>query len=216
MLKFKNDTEFDKLFIDTNYIFDVIFWVETEWINYLEGNKLHLRNVVATQFKEKEEIQILLNVAEDEASCNADQLPIEEFENGLEIKQQILEFLSEHIEEIKYTIKDKILDIQEIEEGIKSLIDNYVEGVNCNKIYEQIKHIDSVPFNLEIKEGISFENNIRYAKDKDCYLLESRLFNDGKDGAMIDAYLMIINSDMTIVEGYIDDVWSYADFESEK
>lgn len=216
MLKLKNDTDFDKLFINTNYIFDVIFWVETEWINDLQGNRLHLRNVVATQFKENEEISILLNVAEDEDSCNADQVPIEEFENGLEIKQQILEFLNKHMEEIKYTVKDKILDIQEIEEGIKSLLDRYVENVDSSKIYNKIGNMNCVPFNLELEDGINFENNIHYAKDKDCYLLESRLFNDGKDGIMIDAYLMIINSDMTIVEGYVDDVWSYADFESEK
>lgn len=212
MLKFKDDTNFDKLFINTNYVFDVIFWTDTEWINDIKGNKLHLRNVVATQYNENDNVSILLNVAENKDSCNAYQKSIECFENGSKIKQQILDFVKANIKEIKYTIKDKILDIQEVKEGIRSLLDSHIGNIDSLKIYNRIRNINETPFNLQLDNGIKFENNIYYAKDKDCYLLESRLFNDNQGGLMIDAYLMIINSDMTLVKGYTDDVWEYADF----
>jgi len=39
------------------------------------------------------------------------------------------------------------------------------------KIYNKIKALDEVPFNLELENGIKFENTIHYAKDKNCYLL---------------------------------------------
>jgi len=97
LLQFKENTNFDKLFINTEYVFDVIFWVETELVKDIKGTEYHLRNVVAVQKQENGPIEILLNVASDANACDPDQQPIENFENGLEIQQQILDFLKEHI-----------------------------------------------------------------------------------------------------------------------
>lgn len=217
LLQFKENTNFDKLFINTEYVFDVIFWVETELVKDIKGTEYHLRNVVAVQKQENGPIEILLNVASDANACDPDQQPIENFENGLEIQQQILDFLKEHIVEIKYNIKDRIFDVSEIENSIKDMLNRHVEEDSW-KIYNKIKALDEVPFNLELENGIKFENTIHYAKDKNCYLLESRLFDDGKDGQMIDSYLRIINADMTLVDNRIiteqhcDDSWDYADW----
>lgn len=103
ILDFKKNTEFDKIFIDTSYVFDVIFWVNTEWIKDIKGQKHHLRNIVATQFNNNERIYISLNIANDEYDCQAHQEPTEFFENGSIIKQEILNFIKKHIDEIKYT-----------------------------------------------------------------------------------------------------------------
>jgi len=165
MLKFKKDTNFDKLFINTSYVLDIIFWVETEWINDTKGNKLHLRNVVATQFKEDEEIQILLNVAEDEDSCDANQEPMEYFENGLDIRQQIVEFIKKHLEEIKYTIKDRQIKVIQY---YKELIDNINEiGY---KVYEDSQGFHDC-IRLEIDTNNVFKDIDKDIKYEPCFYL---------------------------------------------
>lgn len=56
---------------------------------------------------------------------------------------------------------------------------------------------------------IQYENTLNYSKEKDMFLLESRLF-DSND-AMIDSHLLLINAkDLTLKNGYVDDVWTYA------
>lgn len=213
IFKLKKETDFDKLFIDTSYVFDVMFWVETEWIKNTKGDEFYLKDIVATRTREDSGITMLLNVSKTEDDCESHQESIEQFENGLEIKQQILELLEENMSEIKYTIKDRILNIKEIQNGIISLLDRCVEGVNSYKVYEKIKQMNKNAFSLKVKGNINLESNIYYAEDKDCYLLECRLFDDSENGSMLDAYLMVVDPNMKIVEEYIDDVWAYAKFE---
>ena len=108
MLEFRKEIDFDKLYIDTDYIFDIIFWVDTEWIEDTKGNLVHLRNVIATQRDSNENIEIMLNIADDEDACDAHQENMDYFKNGKEIENQILDYVKKYIDEIKYTQEDKI------------------------------------------------------------------------------------------------------------
>ena len=57
-----------------------------------------------------------------------------------------------------------------------------------------------------------FENNIYKSKDGKYYLYESRLFNNYNDN--MNAFLQVFNSnDISIYKDYIDDVWSFSEWE---
>ena len=66
------------------------------------GNLLNLRNIVAWQEKENEDINILLNVAKDEEDSRAFQESTSYFENGEIIKNEIIEYTLKNINTIKY------------------------------------------------------------------------------------------------------------------
>lgn len=59
-------------------------------------------------------------------------------------------------------------------------------------------------------EGV-IEVSLYKGEETGQYLLDARLFD--KDDAMVNAYLEIINKDLSIHDEYIDDVWSYDNWE---
>lgn len=57
-----------------------------------------------------------------------------------------------------------------------------------------------------------FENTLHIEKNKELHLLETRVF--AKDnGQMEGVYLGILNKDGSISEEYIDDVWTFGEWE---
>ena len=56
---------------------------------------------------------------------------------------------------------------------------------------------------------VQYEHNLHYSKEKDMYLLESRLFS--YDDTMINAHLLLIHAkNLKLKNKYVDDVWEYA------
>lgn len=114
MLKFKENTIFEKLYINTNYVFDVMFTTETEWIKDINGNNLYLNYIVATKINNSTEVYIMLHVGKNEQDNMAYDENIRNFENSEEIKKEILNFLNKHINDISYVNEDKYIIVNGI------------------------------------------------------------------------------------------------------
>lgn len=100
-------TDFDKLMIDTGYVFDVSFCVgENDHVELNDGTTYKLNNIIAVQRKEDEDVEIIFNV-EIVAGVEYEQKNIAEFKNCEAMKSQIIKHLNKHIEQIKYTDSDK-------------------------------------------------------------------------------------------------------------
>lgn len=108
--------------------------------------------------------------------------------------------------------RNQILSLIEVRRGFINNFKMYINESNIDEVLENLKNNTNKNFNLEIEKNINLENTIYYSEDKNMYLLESRIFNDKTDGNMINAYLGLINADMTIYEEYEDDVWSFTDW----
>lgn len=81
------------------------------------------------------------------------------------------------------TLKE-FLEVKEVKEGIRNNIEPF--KISESKIEMKLYHCNNM------------------------YLVEIRIFNGGK---MDNAYLDIFNDNMEHLEGYVDDVWSFADWE---
>lgn len=102
-------------------------------------------------------------------------------------------------------------------------LNNIRDGIMCNLIQEKnvldlaiIKtlKLNSNSASIEFKwngRSMQFENALYYDEDKKIYLLESRLFDNHND-QMINAYLEILDNNFNIIDEYVDDVWSYTDW----
>lgn len=100
-------TDFDKLMIDTGYVFDVSFCVgENDHVELNDGTTYKLNNIIAVQRKEGEDVEIIFNI-EIVEGVQYEQKNIEEFKNCEAMKAQIIKHLNNHIDEIKYTDSDK-------------------------------------------------------------------------------------------------------------
>lgn len=112
----------------------------------------------------------------------------------------------------KLTLKH-VLKRKEVREGIKSnlLKGAYVEAID--KVLNS-KEENSISIIVDL-DGIEcdFENTLYIDEVKNCYLLESRLFNR-KNDTMINSYLELLNNDGSIMDVCIDDVWDYADWKA--
>jgi hypothetical protein len=115
----------------------------------------------------------------------------------------------------------KILNLKEvlsrgdIQENIKGNMFKTDEEVRL-AIEETLKSDKNNVISVEAireEKPMSFENTLHIDKEKQIYLLESRLFDDKGDGQMKGAYLEVFNSDGERVKEYIDDVWEYANWE---
>lgn len=114
----------------------------------------------------------------------------------------------------------KILNLKEvlsrgdIQENIKANM--FITDEEVKSAIEKTLEVDKDnSISIEaVREGnpMSFENTLHIDKDKQVYLLESRLFDDKGDGQMKGVYLEVFNSDGQIVKEYIDDVWDYANW----
>lgn len=100
-------TDFEKLMIDTEYVFDVSFSVEgNKQVELNDGTIYNLCNIIAVLRKEGEEVEIIFNVEIIEG-VHYEQKNIKEFKNCETMKEQIIKHLNNHINEIKYTDSDK-------------------------------------------------------------------------------------------------------------
>lgn len=84
--------------------------------------------------------------------------------------------------------------MKKIEEFLK--LKEVIEGIESNIKPHQ-------------KENSVIERSLHYSKEKQMYLVEIRIFNDGQ---MANAYLDVFNSDMSHFNEYLDDVWSFTDW----
>lgn len=107
ILDFGKQINFQKIDIDMGYVYDVNIWVKTDWVKDLKGNIWNLRNIVATQREEYGDIDILLNVATDEDACDPSIEKLSLFDNSEEIRQEVLTYIQDNIEQIKYTKVDR-------------------------------------------------------------------------------------------------------------
>lgn len=113
----------------------------------------------------------------------------------------------------------KILTLKEVlkNEVIKkelktNLFENFEDTEKeINKVLNSSKFNSiSIETMLENK-NVSFENTLHVDKEKNIYLLESRLFSNNPD-SLLKSYLGVFNSNMEIIREYIDDVWEYGNW----
>ena len=95
-----------------------------------------------------------------------------------------------------------VLNLKPIQKGIEY-------NLLGDKTKEAVENTISLGKNIT---SIEFENTLHHDKVKKLYLLESRTF-DKLNGAMINAYLEILDENLNIIEKIVDDVWEYADWE---
>ena len=108
-----------------------------------------------------------------------------------------------------------VLTMEIVKRGIKENLfksENEVNEAIDKTISNKKDNSISIKTNSDNKE-VTFENTLWIDVEKNCYLLESRIFDDNKNGEMINAYLEIIQ-DGLIVNNYIDDVWEYANWKT--
>lgn len=107
----------------------------------------------------------------------------------------------------------EILSREDVQKGIKA---------NLFKTDEEMRIAVDKTLNLNkenstsvetLRDGINveFENTLHVDLNKKVYFLECRLFYK-ENGAMVNSYLEVFDSEGKIVENYIDDVWDYADW----
>lgn len=104
-------------------------------------------------------------------------------------------------------ITRKILNNSEIRDDMFYSFCKHIKQ-NFDEVIEDVINGESI---LEL-DGVSFENTIYKSEDGLYYLLESRYFSLESD-EMLDAYLMILDSNFEKVETYVDDVWSFTEWE---
>lgn len=112
----------------------------------------------------------------------------------------------------EFTLK-QILEKENVQIGIKTNLFTTNEEMT-NAVNKTLKLTKCNNTSVEaLRDGIKvkFENTLYKDEYKSIYLLESRLFYVKTD-SMFNAYLEVINSNGTILEDYIDDVWTYADW----
>ena len=102
---------------------------------------------------------------------------------------------SQELLEVNEAVTNSLQAIAAIEETLNSKKENSISVI-----------VDVDGFECD------FENTLHVDEVKDCYFLESRLFNR-KDGSMINSYLELLNTDGSIKEVYVDDIWDYANWE---
>lgn len=104
------------------------------------------------------------------------------------------------------------------------MMDTIKEGIHSNLIKNDkifLKVMESMVANIEdnrlsvtiSEDGLEglIEVDLYKGEETGQYLLEARLFD--KEDMMVNAYLEIINKDLSIYEEYVDDVWSYDNWE---
>lgn len=107
-------------------------------------------------------------------------------------------------------LKD-VLQLNAIVSGIKgNLLPNEYESAIMDTLKSEKENSISIIVNEDGFE-YDFENTLYADYNEKVFLLESRLFNR-IDGSMKNAYLELLDENLNIIEGCIDDVWSYAEF----
>lgn len=109
MLEFKKELEFSKLDIDTSYMFDIMFNIETEYV-MRKGIEYKLAYVVATKSDQDSKIDLCLNIitGKDGYCTYSSDEELDEFENSSIMRKEIEEYLEKNIDEIKYTDQERI------------------------------------------------------------------------------------------------------------
>lgn len=111
-----------------------------------------------------------------------------------------------------YNVKLKdVLKLNHIVNGIKN---NLLPVEYERAIRDTIKSEKENSISIIVYENgfeYDFENTLHADYDDKVFLLESRLFHR-KDGSMENSYLELLDENLNIIEGCVDDVWSYADF----
>ena len=91
---------------------------------------------------------------------------------------------------------------KELEGDLKIHLVDFIDDNINNNLYVYNKCIDDY----------EFENNLHIDKERNIYLLESRLFSKN-DGSMYNSYLRAFDDKINTIDEYYDDIWEYAKWE---
>lgn len=107
-----------------------------------------------------------------------------------------------------------ILELEVVENGVNSnlIADKDLTVQVLNYVADKIKDNTICTDISEIGLDYTFESSLYIGENTKQYLLDVRVF-DNKDDSMVNAYLEIFNDDLTVHEEYVDDVWTYDDWE---
>ena len=107
----------------------------------------------------------------------------------------------------------EVLKVKEIREGIQNDLGSIV-GIETMETYiEEAMALNKNRTSIVIHDGknYEFECTLHEDKEKELYLLESRLF-EVETGQMVNGYLMVLYKDLSLDPNRYDDVWEIADW----
>ena len=111
-------------------------------------------------------------------------------------------------------LKD-VMNVEVVKEGIYAnligdkelslkVVESLIENIENNNICFDLKDFGS---------NNMLEVCLYKGEETGQYLFEARTFDEGNE-RMLNAYLEVLNEDLSIHEEYIDDVWSYDDWKA--
>ena len=107
----------------------------------------------------------------------------------------------------------EVLKVKEIREGIQSDLGS-IAGIETMETYiEETMALNKNCTSIVIhdRENYDFKCTLHEDKEKELYLLESRLFKV-ETGQMVNGYLMVLYKDLSLNPNRYDDVWEVADW----
>ena len=107
----------------------------------------------------------------------------------------------------------EVLKVKEIREGIQSDLGS-IAGIETMETYiEETMALNKNRTSIIIHDGknYEFECTLHEDKEKELYLLESRLF-EVETGQMVNGYLMVLYKDLSLDSNRYNDVWEAADW----
>ena len=107
----------------------------------------------------------------------------------------------------------EVLKVKEIREGIQSDLGS-IAGIETMETYiEETMALNKNCTSIVIhdRENYEFKCTLHEDKEKELYLLESRLF-EVETGQMVNGCLMVLYKDLSLDPNRYDDVWEVADW----
>lgn len=107
----------------------------------------------------------------------------------------------------------EVLKVKEIREGIQSDLGS-IAGIETMETYiEETMALNKNCTSIVIhdRENYEFKCTLHEDKEKELYLLESRLFKV-ETGQMVNGYLMVLYKDLSLDLDRYNDVWEVADW----
>lgn len=107
----------------------------------------------------------------------------------------------------------EVLKVKEIREGIQSDLGS-IAGIEAMETYiEEAMALNKNCTSIVIHNGedYEFKCTLHEDKEKELYLLESRLFKV-ETGQMVNGYLMVLYKDLSLDTNIYDDVWEIANW----
>ena len=107
----------------------------------------------------------------------------------------------------------EVLKVKEIREGIQNGLGS-IAGIETMETYiEETIALNKNCTSIVIHDGKNYEFKctLHEDKEKELYLLESRLF-EAETGQMVNGYFMVLYKNLSLDPNRYDDVWEIADW----